>query len=150
MGRALLGLLKGLLVGGAVGYGLLRLGAHGGFLAYLGCAITGALVGLLCGRAPWRAETIWTPVLKMLFGTLVGAGLYALGSRFLPGMSFTVHGLPGVTGDAVLGLRDGTLLAPAIGLLYGLFVEVDDGGQGERDKREREKEREKERKALGV
>jgi hypothetical protein len=142
MGRALLGLLKGLIVGGAVGYGLLRLGAHTGLLAYLGCAITGALVGLLCGRAPWRADTIWTPVLKMLFGTLVGAGLYALGSRFLPGMTFSVQGV----GD--LGLRDGTILAPAIGLLYGLFVEVDDGGQGERDKRALE--REKERKALGV
>lgn len=142
MGRALLGLLKGLLVGGAVGYGLLRLGVHGGVLAYLGCAVTGALVGLICGRAPWRAETIWTPVLKMIFGMLVGAGLYALGSRFLPGLHFSVQNV----GD--LALREGALLAPAIGLLYGLFVEVDDGGQAERDKKEKEKEQA--RKELGV
>ena len=68
MGRALLGLLKGLIVGGGIGYGLIRLGHDQGVLSYLACGLVGLLVGLICGRAPWRAETIWTPVIKMFFG----------------------------------------------------------------------------------
>lgn len=128
MGRALKVLL-GLIVGAAVGYVLLRLGRTEGVFGYLGCAATGALVGLICGRAPWKADTIWTPVLKMVFGMIVGAGLFALGSHFLPAVRLTVEGLPGE-----VGLRGAGILAPAIGLLYGLFVEVDDGGSAERDK----------------
>lgn len=124
MGRALLGLIKGLIIGGGIGFCLLKLGNPGGVLVYLCCGIVGAVVGLLCGRAPWHAETIWTPVLKMVFGLGVGAGLYALGHRFVPaGLAVSVQGLA----DSV-SLGSGAVLAPAIGGLYGLFVEVDDGG----------------------
>ncbi|MCS6912831.1 MAG: hypothetical protein RMK29_11680 [Myxococcales bacterium] len=133
MGRALKVLL-GLVVGALVGYILLRLGRTEGMYGYLGCAATGAVVGLICGRAPWKADTIWTPVLKMVFGMIVGAGLFALGSRFLPPLQITVEGLPGQ-----VGLRGAGILAPVIGLLYGLFVEVDDGGSPERDKNRKDK-----------
>ena len=122
MGRALLGLIKGALIGGAIGYCLLKLGNPSGVLVYLCCGIVGAVVGLLCGRAPWRAETIWTPVLKVLFGFGIGAGLYALGHRFAPGLTLTIQGFTEPT-----SLRSGATLAPVIGMLYGLFVEVDDG-----------------------
>lgn len=123
IGRALLGLIKGLIVGGGIGYCLLKLGNPTGFLVYLACGLVGAVVGLLCGRAPWRAETIWTPVLKMVFGLGVGASLYALGHRFIPGLSVTVQGL-----TEAVPLSSGAVLSVAIGGLYGLFVEVDDGG----------------------
>jgi hypothetical protein len=122
MGRALLGLIKGALIGGAIGYCLLKLGNPDGVLVYLCCGIVGAVVGLLCGRAPWHAETIWTPILKVLFGFGIGAGLYALGHRFAPGLSLTIQGFTAPT-----SLRSGATLAPVIGMLYGLFVEVDDG-----------------------
>jgi hypothetical protein len=122
MGRALLGLLKGALIGGAIGYCLLKLGNPSGVLVYLCCGIVGAVVGLLCGRAPWHAETVWTPILKVLFGFGIGAGLYALGHRFAPPMSLSIQGLGEPT-----SLRSGATLAPLIGMLYGLFVEVDDG-----------------------
>lgn len=123
MGRALLGLIKGAIVGGGIGFGLLKLGNPAGVLVYLCCGLVGAVVGLLCGRPPWRAETIWTPILKVLFGFGIGVGLYALGSRFLPGLSVTVQGFTNA-----LSLRSGAVLAPMIGVLYGMFVEVDDGG----------------------
>lgn len=126
MGRALIGLLKGLLVGGGVGYGLLMLGLVTGVVPYLAAGLVGALTGLVCGRAPWRAETIWTPILKMVFGLGVSVGLYALGSRYLPSLAL---GTP----LGALALNGGPVLAPAIGGLYGLLVEVDDGGAGERD-----------------
>jgi len=125
MGRALLGLIKGALIGGAIGYCLLKLGNPGGVLVYLCCGIVGAVVGLLCGRAPWHAETIWTPILKVLFGFGIGAGLYALGHRFAPALSLTIQGFTEPT-----SLRSGATLAPVIGMLYGLFVEVDDGAAG--------------------
>ena len=122
MGRALLGLIKGALIGGGIGYCLLKLGNPSWILVYLCCGIVGAVVGLLCGRAPWHAETIWTPILKVIFGFGIGAGLYALGHRFAPGMSLTIQGFTEPT-----SLRSGATLAPIIGMLYGLFVEIDDG-----------------------
>lgn len=122
MGRALLGLIKGALIGGGIGYCLLKLGNPANVLVYLCCGIVGAVVGLLCGRAPWHAETIWTPILKVLFGFGIGAGLYALGHRFAPAMTLPLPMLAEKT-----TLQSGATLAPLIGMLYGLFVEVDDG-----------------------
>jgi hypothetical protein len=123
MVRVILGLLKGAVVGGAIGYGLLQLGWTGGVLAYLACAVVGALVGVVAGRAPWKAETIWTPVVKMIVGAVIGVGLCAVGFKLLPNPTFHVNQLGN------LELHSGPILAPLIGILYGIFVEVDDGGK---------------------
>ena len=130
--RVIVGLIKGAIVGGGVAFGLLKLGLStaGGAWAYLACALVGALVGVVAGRAPWKADTIWTPVLKMVVGAGVGAGLAALGLHFLPERTFHVNNL----GD--VGLASAPLLSVGVGLLYGLFVEVDDGGnKGEPEKK---------------
>ena len=130
--RVILGLVKGLVVGGGVGYLLVRLGGDdGGLLAYAACAVVGALVGVIAGRAPWRAETIWTPVVKALVGGLVGAGLCFLGRRFLPEAS-----LPSIAGLTALPLRGASVLATAVGVIYGIFVEVDDGGSADAEKKQ--------------
>ena len=122
--RVIVGLIKGAVVGGGVAYGLLRLGlgAPSSLVAYLACGVVGALVGVVAGRAPWKAETIWTPVLKMVFGAGIGAGLAWLGLHFLPERSFTVSSLGAVS------LASAPVLSLGVGLLYGLFVELDDGG----------------------
>lgn len=129
MGRLLVGLIKGLVIGGGAGAALLALHLSG-ILGYVAIALVGATVGLICGKAPWRAETIWTPVLKMVVGLGISLGLFALGRKFLPGeefMSFNLKGLlPALSGT--LALNSAPVLAPAIGMLYGAFVEVDDGG----------------------
>ncbi|MCU1283060.1 MAG: hypothetical protein JWM53_6606 [bacterium] len=124
--RVIIGLVKGLIVGGGVGYGLLRLGWTSGALAYVACAIVGAVVGVVAGRAPWKAETIWTPVLKMIVGALIGVGLAALGTHFGPDAEVYVKPLQ--TGLEHVPFRSGPILAPIIGVLYGVFVEWDDGG----------------------
>jgi len=124
--RVIIGLVKGLIVGGAVGYGLLRLGWTSGALAYVACAIVGAVVGVVAGRAPWKAETIWTPVLKMIVGAGIGVGLAALGTHFGPDSEVYVKPLQ--TGLEHVPFRSGPILAPIIGVLYGVFVEWDDGG----------------------
>ena len=123
MGRALVGLVKGILIGGGIGFALLKLHNPQGILAFLFCALLGALVGVVCGQAPWKPATQWTPILKMVFGAAVGAGLYAVGHRFMPSMSISIDGVA-----SKLSLQSATVLAPIIGALYGLFVEFDDGG----------------------
>jgi hypothetical protein len=120
--RVIIGLVKGAIVGGGIGFGLLHMGWTGGVIAYLACAVVGALVGVVAGRAPWKAETIWTPVLKMIFGAAIGAGLCAVGFKLLPNPEFHAGQL------GALSLHSGPVLAPLIGILYGVFVEVDDGG----------------------
>ncbi len=135
MVRVLFGLLKGAIVGGGVAYGLLRLGLSGNVWAYLACALVGTVVGLVAGRAPWKAETIWTPVLKMVVGAGIGAGLAALGLRVLPDRSFVVNGL------GTLSLAGAPILSVAVGVLYGLFVEIDDGGTATNAKPEKPKKR---------
>jgi len=124
--RVIIGLIKGLVVGGAVGYGLLRLGWVAPVLAYLGCAVVGAVVGVVAGRAPWKADTIWTPVLKMIFGAAIGVGLAALGLHFGPGADVFVKPLH--AGLDMVPFKSGPILAPIVGVLYGSFVEWDDGG----------------------
>ncbi len=131
--RAIVGLLKGLVVGGGVAYGLITLHLAGsGWLAYVACALVGALVGVVCGRAPWKSETIWTPVVKMIVGAVIGGGLCALARSFLPepaALQVTVAG-------QTLTSHSGPVLATAIGVLYGIFVEIDDGGASADQKRQ--------------
>ncbi len=122
MVRVIVGLIKGAIVGGGIAFGLLKLGLGAPIFAYLACALVGALVGVVAGRPPWKAETIWTPVLKMVVGAGIGAGLCALGLRVLPAHTFNVSGLGEVA------LASAPVLSVAVGLIYGLFVELDDGG----------------------
>lgn len=126
--RAIVGLIKGLVVGGGVGYGLFALGWSAvAVWVYLACALVGALVGVVCGRAPWKSDTIWTPVVKMIFGSLIGLGLCALSLHFLPSVHlFSI-------GPAEIRTDGGTFLAVVIGALYGTFVEIDDGGKSGKD-----------------
>ena len=134
--RVIIGLVKGLIVGGAVGYGLLRLGWTWGALAYVACAIVGALVGVVAGRAPWKADTIWTPVLKMVVGAGIGVGLAALGMHFGPDTEVYVKPLK--TGLEHVPFRSGPIMAPIIGVLYGVFVEWDDGGAAKKEAAKKE------------
>ena len=129
MQRVILGLVKGLIVGGGIAYGLLRLGWTAPVWSYLACALVGAVVGVVCGRAPWKSETIWTPVVKLIVGGLIGAGLCALGRHVIP--AFHVVNIANV-GD--ITTDGGPFLAACVGLIYGIFVEVDDGGKSEKDK----------------
>lgn len=139
MSRALFGLLKGVLLGAAASAALVRLSSHGAVLTYLSCTIVGMLVGLVCGRLPWRAETLWTPILKGLVGMAVGAGLCALGRYLLGGLSIELA-QPGPLHilspkDTKLVLYASQLMPLAIGALYGTFVELDDGTSAEKPAR---------------
>jgi hypothetical protein len=118
--KLLVGLLKGAVIGGAVGYGAFQLSDtfFNGWLTY---GLVGALVGLIAGKALWtlvrdKNATIWIAVLKCMFGFGVGCGLYALFSRVW-NPTFQIAGYPAAWPPFVGGL---------IGAIYGGFVELDD------------------------
>lgn len=122
MVKLLVGLLKGAVIGGAVGYGAVQLEVATGFgNAWLTYGLVGALVGLFVGKPLWsllrdKNSTNWIAVLKGLFGFGVGCGLYALFAKvWNPG--FEIAGQPAQWPPFVAGL---------VGAVYGGFVELDD------------------------
>ena len=62
----------------------------------------------------------------MIVGAGIGVGLCALGLHFGPDTEVYVEPLQ--TGLEHVPFRSGPILAPIIGVLYGIFVEWDDGG----------------------
>jgi hypothetical protein len=128
--RVLLGTLKGVVIGGAVGYVATVAGLGRGSSGYLVYAVVGFLVGIIAGKPLWRQETLWTPALKGLFGAAVLAGLYWGAQKVLGGFAVplpaAVNQVTGGEGRAFVEIP--LLLAPALAIVYGIFVEVDDGG----------------------
>lgn len=124
--RVLLGIVKGGVVGAAVGFGAAKLGLGDGVTAWLVYGALGFIVGIVCGRPIWRQETLWTPILKGIFGVLVSLGLYWLATKTVGGMKLPFAEAVGASGDDPLRSIP-QLLAPALGIIYGIFVEIDDG-----------------------
>jgi hypothetical protein len=124
MVRLLLGLVKGAVLGGGLGYGAWRLGMTGswGYVLY-GCV--GALVGFLVGRPIWshlfdKQSTMWTSMLKAIFGFGVGVGIYALVRHVAPNPEIAFMG-------ETHRLTDWTpLFGAGVGAIYGAWVEIDD------------------------
>src|ERR1044071_3924825 len=85
--KLVVGILKGAVIGGAVGYGAYALARATGFGSpWFTYGVVGALVGLIAGRPIWslirdKNATTWVSILKAAFGFGVGCGLYALISK---------------------------------------------------------------------
>lgn len=137
--RLFIGLLKGAVIGGGIGYGAYALLQKTGFSnAWLTYGLVGCLVGLFVGKPLWSLlrdpnTTNIVAIVKAAFGFGVGCGLYALfryawhpAADLVP-LSFAPDGF-GVYWPPVLG--------GAIGAVYGGFVEFDDsiGDDGSKGK----------------
>jgi hypothetical protein len=85
LGRLVLGIIKGIIVGGLVGFGLAKLGfvAPGAVIAYLAAAATGILVGLVAGKPIWAKDAKIEAGMKAFVGALLGAGLMFAVRRWL-------------------------------------------------------------------
>ena len=127
--RVIIGLVKGALIGGGLGYAFVQLGSLGkhGLAHYLLYALIGAVVGLVAGRPLWRQETLWTPAIKAVFGVAVCIGLYAVVVELLGDPNLRAVGLTGRASAFPY------LLGAVVGVVYGVFVEVDDGGKKDKD-----------------
>jgi hypothetical protein len=125
--RVVLGLLKGAVIGGALGFGALKLGVGGGAAGFLTYALIGGLVGMICGKPPWRQDTFWTSAIKGLVGVGVGIGLFWLGRKLLGGMHVSLPASLGAPPDSSIAELP-ILLGPLVGAIWGGIVEIDDGG----------------------
>jgi hypothetical protein len=134
--RLLIGLAKGLVVGGALGAGLqigLGWGETSGLLGYLLAMGAGATAGILAGKPPWRAEAWIESVLKGVFGLGTGALVYFLGSSY---GSFEVpFALPGAASGTPWTSQP-LLYATAIGGVFGSLVELDNTDDGDKSESE--------------
>lgn len=120
MVKLLVGILKGAVIGGALGYGAYALHIDDVLVIY---GVIGAIIGLFVGKPIWslitdKTATTWVAVLKSVFGFGIGCGLYALVARaWQPSLSIST--IPNV-------FAWGPTLGGAIGAIYGGFVELDD------------------------
>ena len=122
-----LGLLKGLLIGGALGaaihFGLGWITTGGSaLLGYLLAMGAGATAGILAGKPPWRQAAWIEAVLKAVAGLCVGALGFWAAAKWL---AFGVPGgIPGL--EAGTPWIESTLLMPtAVSALFGTLVELD-------------------------
>lgn len=123
MVKLLVGILKGAVIGGALGYGAYALAQATEFYnPWLTFGLVGAFVGLLVGKPIWslikdQNATSWIAVLKAAFGFGIGCGLYAIVAKaWQPTLE--------ISGYNVFAWSP--TLGGAIGALYGGFVELDD------------------------
>jgi hypothetical protein len=127
--RLLLGLLKGLVVGAAIGALMhFALGVTivlAGVLSYLFFGLVASIAGIAAGQPPWR-EGAWVgSILKAIFGFAIGAGLYWIGQRFL---NFDIGGLAGVFPQGATFAQAPLAFAPALAAVFATLIELDDGG----------------------
>jgi len=124
--RALVGLLKGAIIGAILGlvivYGL-GMPVFAAWLAYLAAVVTGALTGLVAGRAIWEKGARIEAGLKAAAGAVVAAGAMFAIRKWL-----NVPADLGALGRGVIGdLPIASLPLIATGL--ALFFEIDNTGE---------------------
>jgi hypothetical protein len=132
--KLLIGILKGAVIGAALGYGADALGdipvLTNPWVLY---GLIGALVGLFVGRPIWslirdKNATSVIAILKAAFGFGIGCGLYALVAKAIQ-PELAISTVPNVFAWA-------PTLGGAIGAVYGGFVELDDAiGDDKSDKK---------------
>lgn len=142
LGRLLIGIVKGLLVGGLIGFGLAKLGfaAPGAIIAYLSAAVTGVLIGLIAGKPIWAKDAKIEAGMKAFVGALLGAGLMYAARRWLTmplpvvlgplSAANTSLGEAATSTGTVGGLAISSLAAIA-GLLGGFYEADNDPSEGE-------------------
>jgi len=134
--KLVVGILKGAVIGGAVGYGAFALSNATGFSSpWLTYGVIGALVGFIAGRSLWsllrdKNATAWVAVLKGAFGFGIGCGLYALLAKvWNPTGEILIAGQNIFSWPVTVG--------GAIGAVYGGFVELDDAIGDDKDKNDK-------------
>lgn len=85
LGRLIVGILKGLIVGGLIGFGLVKLGyaVPPAWLAYIAASVTGVVIGLIAGKPIWAKDAKIEAGMKAFVGALLGAGLMFAARQWL-------------------------------------------------------------------
>lgn len=132
LGRLLIGIVKGLVVGGLLGFALVKLGMPmpGALVAYPAAAVTGIVIGLIAGKPIWAPDAKIEAGAKAIVGALLGVGLMAAARQWL------MFPLPFALGDlASEGTAFGgfamTSLAAIAALLGGFYDADNDSSAGD-------------------
>jgi hypothetical protein len=135
LGRLLIGIVKGVILGGLLGFGLAQLGfaAPPALIAYPAAVLAGVLVGLIAGKPIWAKDAKIEAGMKAFVGALLAAGLMFAARKWLTmGVPIPLGELGGA--NASLGEAAGTAgtlggLAitslPMLTALLGGFYEAD-------------------------
>jgi hypothetical protein len=85
LGRLLIGILKGVVLGALLGFGLAKLGlaAPPAVIAYAAAAVTGVLIGLVAGKPIWAKDAKIEAGTKAFVGALLAALLMYAARRWL-------------------------------------------------------------------
>lgn len=142
LGRLLIGIVKGLIVGALLGFGLVKLGmiAPGAVVAYLAAAMTGVLIGLVAGKPIWAKDAKIEAGMKAFVGALLAVGLMYSVRRWLTmPVPFSLDALaapnpslgeaPGSTGT--IGGLAITSLATIAAILGGFYEADNDPSEAE-------------------
>jgi hypothetical protein len=139
--KLVVGILKGAVIGAAMGYGAFALHQATGFDSpWLTYGVIGAVVGLIAGRSIWslfrdKNSTSWIGIVRGIFGFGVGCGLYALVDRVL-GLNFQLV----IAGETLNVFKWPVTLGGAIGAVWGVLIEIDDAiGDSSADKKAEKK-----------
>lgn len=133
LGRLLIGIVKGLMVGALLGFGLVKLGLPmpGALVAYLAAAVVGIVTGLVAGKPIWAKDAKIEAGSKAVVGALLSLGLMAAARTWLlVPLPITLGSL--APEHATLGGFAMTSLA-AIAALLGGFYEADNDSSGEEE-----------------
>ncbi|MFT3773626.1 MAG: hypothetical protein QM820_50265 [Minicystis sp.] len=133
LGRLLIGIVKGLVVGGLLGFGLVKLGMAipGAVIAYLAAAVTGVVIGLVAGKPIWAKDAKIEAGAKAVVGALLGVGLMAAARHWL--LVPIPVAVPNLAPEgAKLGEFSMTSLA-AIAALLGGFYDADNDSTDEEE-----------------
>lgn len=137
--RLLIGILKGFVVGGAVGsalyFGMGQGSIESGY-AYLLYGAVGAITGVVAGKPLWKPGAWIEALLRGVFGIAVGCGLYALASSFLhvgaiPLPAALFPALPNPAENARFLFQQPLAMAPLMATLYASLIELDNDGKGD-------------------
>jgi hypothetical protein len=131
--RILLGLVKGVVVGGAIGalvlYGL-SMSVFPAWLAYVAAVVVGALTGLVAGKPIWAKDARIEAGLKSAAGAIIAAlGMFAVRKWVTIPLDLGSLG-KGLVGD--LPIASLPLISTVLALLFEADNTGDDGEKGEK------------------
>jgi hypothetical protein len=131
IGRLILGVLKGLVLGALVGFGLAAAGmaVPGALVAYPAALAVGVLMALVAGKPIWAKDARVEVMMKAGAGALLGPGFMWLARRFLTmGLPLDVSTLPGLGSAAGQAITLGTFAVTSLALvaaILGGFYDAD-------------------------
>lgn len=135
--RLIIGVIKGLVIGGVIGSALhfgLGWTTAAGLLAYLLAMGSGATAGVLAGKPPWRQQAWIESVLKSVAGLGIGALAYWGASSWLAfPLPFEIPGVVAGTPwtEMTLGITTAT------SAVFGALVELDNTDDDSKSKAKR-------------